>query len=62
VKLDEEALRATALLEGLVVQKIVRHRSSEATIIFTDGSRLIVDCREGRSLELSVEGGNDIGE
>jgi hypothetical protein len=51
--LEEEAERATALLLGKVVKRIVRHRDREVLIQFADGDRLFVDGES--SLELSIE-------
>jgi hypothetical protein len=57
--LNDEDLRATALLEGLVVKSVVRHRPTEVAVIFTDGSRLFVDWQENKTLELSITSGCD---
>jgi hypothetical protein len=56
MKLDDEGLQATRLLEGRVVKTIHRHTALEVMVEFTDGSRLFVDWREDRSLELSITG------
>ena len=56
MKLDDEGLQATKLLEGRVVKAIHRHRAREVMVEFVDGSRLFVDWREDRSLELSITG------
>jgi len=56
MNLDDEALRATKLLEGRVVRAIHRHTAREVMVEFVDGSRLFVDWREDRSLELSITG------
>ena len=50
--LDEEAERATGMLLGKVVRRILRHREQEVVIEFEDGSRFFVDCET--SLELSI--------
>jgi len=41
--LEQEAKRATELLQGKVVSEIWRHREGEFGIRFTDGTRLFVD-------------------
>lgn len=56
MNLDDGALRATGLLEGRVVKAVHRHSVQEVVVEFTDGSRLFVDWREDRSLELSITG------
>ena len=52
-----EAEKATALLAGLTVRVVQRHRPTELLIEFEDGTRLIVD-GEG-ALDLSITGGQD---
>jgi hypothetical protein len=41
--LDEESQRATVMLHGKVVTRVVRHRDREVLIEFSDGSRLFCD-------------------
>ena len=54
-KLEEEASRATELLKGKEVIEVLRHRESEAIIVFTDGTRVFVDVKpEESALELSI--------
>lgn len=53
--LDEEGKKATALLNGKVVNVVHRHRDNEVLIEFTDGVRLFVD-NSGNRLELSITG------
>jgi hypothetical protein len=57
VTLEEEAKRATELLDGKVVETVWRHRPEEIVVQFTDGSRLFANVN-GTSLELSVTGGS----
>ena len=51
--LDRESAKATTVLAGKVVVRVVRHRESEVLIEFTDGTRLFADAAGG-GLELSV--------
>ncbi len=53
VTLEEESARATELLHGKVVRRIIRHRESEVLIEFEDGSRLFADSET--PLELSMQ-------
>ena len=55
--LEEEAERATELLAGKVLERVLRHRPGEILVQFTDGSRLLADVK-GTSLELSITGGS----
>lgn len=55
--LEDEGERATLLLKGLVVDKVVRNRTKEVLIQFTDGSRFYVDLIDDY-LDFSIEGGN----
>ena len=55
--LSREAEKATALLAGLTVRVVRRHRPTELLIEFEDGTRLTVD-GEG-ALDLSITGGQD---
>ncbi len=54
--LSQDAERATDILHGKVVLRIVRHRSTEVLVEFTDGTRLFVD-RIDSAVELSIQGG-----
>lgn len=56
--LDDEAKRATAMLEGKSVRQVWRHRVGEVAVEFTDGTRLFVDA-SGGELELSITGSNN---
>lgn len=49
---DEEAERATAMLEGKVVARVARHDDNEVMVEFADGSRLFVSSQS--ALELSI--------
>lgn len=55
IDLEEESHRATELLAGKVVARIVRHREAELLIEFSDGCRLFVDS-SALGLELSITG------
>lgn len=55
-QLEDEAKRASELLCGKVVARVVRHRNTEVLVEFTDGTRLFVD-RAADALELSISGG-----
>ncbi len=49
--------RATKLLKGKVVKKILRHRKEEVGIEFEDGTRFFIDWRESENeLDLSITG------
>lgn len=50
--LDEETARATEMLRGKMVKRVVRHREGEVLIEFEDGSRFFADSKT--SLELSI--------
>jgi ribosomal protein S6E (S10) len=56
--LNEESERATEMLKGKVVAKVIRHRNREIGIEFTDGTRLFVDAHQDE-VELSITGGSD---
>ena len=56
MNLEEEAERATELLKGKVVAKVIRHRAKEICVEFTDGTRLFVD-HNSINVELSITGG-----
>ncbi|MEQ1739605.1 MAG: hypothetical protein ABL884_06835 [Methyloglobulus sp.] len=53
--LQEEAQRATEILQGKVVRIVWRHREKELCIEFTDGTRLFVD-HQPTSVEISIIG------
>lgn len=50
--LDEEGERATALLRGKTVKRVLRVREQDVMVEFDDGSRLFADSET--SLELSI--------
>ena len=52
----EESTRATELLRGKVVARVVRDKQSEVLVEFTDGTRMFVDQADG-ALELSITEG-----
>ena len=52
----EESTRATELLRGKVVARVVSSKPSEVLVEFTDGTRLFVD-RTEVTLELSITEG-----
>ncbi len=52
-KLATEAKKATQLLAGKTVKVVRRHRETEILIVFTDGTRLLVD-HTSEGLEMSV--------
>lgn len=56
--LNEESERATAMLSGKVVAKVMRRCKREVGVEFTDGTRLFVDAHQGE-VELSITGGSD---
>ena len=58
MSLEQESDRATQLLSGKVVARVVRHREAEVLVEFTDGTRLFVDC-SGTGVELSITGVNE---
>jgi len=53
--LEGEGKELTAILRGKKVEQVWRHRPQEIGIKFGDGTRLFVDCSQGR-LEVSVTG------
>lgn len=55
-QLEDEAERASEMLRGKVIAKVIRNRPTEVLLEFTDGTRLFVD-RTVDALELSVTGG-----
>jgi hypothetical protein len=50
--LEEESERATFLLVGKVVRRVMRHRDGEVVIEFEDGSRFFAD--SDSSIEFSI--------
>lgn len=52
MNLEEEGLRATSLLLGKVVRRVLRPRDKEVVIEFEDGSRFFAD--SASHVELSV--------
>ena len=50
--MQDESERATEMLAGKVVARVVRHREAEVLIEFADGTRLFVD--GGTTLDLSI--------
>ncbi len=54
--LEEEQARASEMLEDKIVRMVVRHRSQEVLIEFTDGNRLFIDSDKG-VLDLSITDG-----
>ncbi|HEX8177232.1 MAG TPA: hypothetical protein VF543_19240 [Pyrinomonadaceae bacterium] len=58
MSLEQEAERATELLKGKIVAKVMRHRANEVCVEFTDGTRLFVD-RHAGGVELSITGENE---
>jgi len=53
--LDEEGERATTLLKGKIVKRVIRFREQEVLVEFEDGTRLYADAP--MPLELSVTEG-----
>ena len=58
-KLTEESARASALLAGKVVSRVIRNRPTEVGVEFADGARLFVD-KSAKGLELSITGGHQV--
>ena len=54
MELKAETDRASEMLKGKIVAKVVRHRRSELLIEFTDGLRLFIDAQPHNNLELSI--------
>lgn len=52
-QLDAESTRATEMLAGKIVARILRHRSAEVIVVFSDGTRLFID-RTDIGVELSI--------
>jgi hypothetical protein len=57
--LEEEAERATALLCGKVVKRVLRHREGEILVEFEDGSRLFADSTTELQLSIELPSGPD---
>lgn len=55
-QLEDEAERASEMLRGKVVARVIRNRPTEVLVEFADGTRLFVD-RATDALELSITGG-----
>jgi hypothetical protein len=55
-QLEDETERASAMLCGKVVARVIRNRPTEILLEFTDGTRLFVD-RTADALEISITGG-----
>ena len=55
-ELAQESARATDMLLGKTVARLVRHQNTEVLVEFSDGTRLFVDYRDG-GLELSITEG-----
>lgn len=53
--LEAESNRATELLVGKVVAKVLRAREKEVCVEFTDGTRLFIDHKID-NVELSITG------
>jgi hypothetical protein len=51
--LNEEAARATAMLQGKTVARVIRNRPGELVIEFEDGTRVFVD-RSETGIEVSI--------
>lgn len=58
MNLNKQAARATKMLKGKVVAKVMRHRAKEICIEFTDGTRLFID-QQSDNLELSITGDDE---
>jgi len=56
--LKQESERATEMLKGKVVARVMRHRKKGVGVEFTDGTRLFVDAHQDE-VELSITGGSD---
>ena len=57
LELEKEAKRATEMLKGKKVLKVLRHRIGEFGIEFTDGTRLFLD-HQPEGIEISITEGN----
>lgn len=51
--LNEEAARATTILQGKTVARVMRNRPGELVIEFEDGTRIFVD-RSESGIEVSI--------
>jgi hypothetical protein len=51
--LQKEGEKATALLKDKVVYQVIRHRTNEVCIEFTDGTRLFIDTLTG-TIDISI--------
>jgi hypothetical protein len=51
--LNEEAARATVMLQGKTVARVIRNRPCEFMIEFEDGTRVFVD-RSETGIEVSI--------
>ncbi len=58
MNLKEEAERASEMLKGKVIAKVMRQRAKEICIEFTDGTRLFVD-HQSDNLEISISGNGE---
>jgi hypothetical protein len=56
--LKQESERATEMLKGKVVERVLRHRKKEVVVEFTDATNLFVDAHDSE-VELSITGGCD---
>ena len=55
MQLAEESARATEMLLGKVVARVVRPKEGEVLVEFADGTRLFID-RSADGVELSITG------
>ena len=56
--LKHESERATGMLKGKVVDRVMRHRKEEVRIEFTGGTTLFVDAHQDQ-VELAITEGSD---
>ncbi|MBV9241177.1 MAG: hypothetical protein JO314_04130 [Acidobacteria bacterium] len=54
--MENEDSRATELLNGKVVRRVIRHRPQEVLIEFSDGTRFYIDS-DTEILDLSITDG-----
>ena len=54
--LQEEQDRATEMLDGKTLRRVIRHRPQEVLLEFTDGTRFFAHC-ETETLDLSITDG-----
>ena len=59
MNLKQESENATRLLKNKTVSKVIRHRSKEVAIEFTDGTRIFVD-HKPEELEISITDGHGL--